>query len=676
MLKMYYSTLFNSFKESEIPEEKRDALTPVYKSIFNQFLDFNGLSLSSPVGEEIYNHESLGLFLETLDAKYSKGTVPGMRSKLRKIRNYAIKLSYNHDIAELQFGDSLLFVLKYKKMSGRKLAGLLGISSSAVNNWISGKKLPSTTHLDLIEKIEEILDIPTGVLLSKLGRVPHGEKRKRFEARERTPHGEENQKLSQKNYKLPYDDFPGNIKKDIEEMISFFTSDFPKMVQPKFVRAKKQKWKIKRGESGTAKMVVKDVTQFFGFLTADPNHEDPMQAGLGIPVKKLSLSCLVNIEFIYKYIQFRMLRKNGKLTTDIKRVLERIKALIRKKYGYLRQHTEIGKEYFVVSDGVFLTPYSKNRDNWSEQWDDLCEATYEFICDTIESSTFVSGVDTFKSIEKVVEGNIMPQIKEILIWSKRDADLKGLGVHTKAIKQRDYLLSLLLFLFELRIEHYEIMEFGRHIFELNGRMVLRIYREELKRPEILDSPYVTLTIPSDVANQIKIYKEQYRPHLYGADTSSRVFLGSVTGRKTEASLNGIEARSLAFAFKNVMLHYSDSDTGFGPHAVRKIVTSVLDRKRDLTDFDQAATLAMHTKKVSRDSYASNQVESAFNHYVHRLQQAGILKMPKGERRTIAVDEIEFNDLKLHNEELEKKLIEALEKLKDAEIKKETIELAS
>ncbi|OFZ25201.1 MAG: hypothetical protein A2381_12230 [Bdellovibrionales bacterium RIFOXYB1_FULL_37_110] len=88
-----------------------------------------------------------------------------------------------------------------------------------------------------------------------------------------------------------------------------------------------------------------------------------------------------------------------------------------------------------------------------------------------------------------------------------------------------------------------------------------------------------------------------------------------------------------------MTVYSNSNTGFGLHAVRKIITSVLDKKRDLADFDQAAKLAMHTPSVSRESYASHQTEAAFDHFVSRLQQAGVLEMPKGIKR-----KIEFNDL--------------------------------
>ncbi len=668
MLKIYYSTLLKNFTSSEIPEDKRETLAPVFSSILNQYLDYHGLSQSSPVGEELYDVEKLGLYFESLDESYKKGTIPGIKSKLRKIREFAIKLSYNHDILKLQFGDALAHVLKVKKMRGTKLAELLDLRPQTVTDWISGKHLPSYIHTDKVEIIEEILDIPKGILKSKLGRVAHGEKGKLFDARERTAHGMKNQELSTKSYKISIDLMPEKVQQDIETMISFFTSDFPQMIHPTFKRAKKQRWIIKshKEESGKAKMVIKDLEQFFGFLVAPADHEDPMCRGLGIPVENLSLALLMNIEFISKYIQFRLTRME-KLTTGMKRILDQFKVFCRKKYGYIRQHSEIGKEYFFIQNGKYVYPFhSSSTDEWISQWDQICENTHEYLEDTVEASTFTQGVDTFKPIEKIVESDILPQIKDITHWVRNDASLKGMGSIATAIKKRDSLLTLLIFLFELRIDHYAIMEFGKHIFELNGKLVLRIFRDELKRPEILDAPHVTLTIPKDVADEIIEYRDNHRPHLYGATANNKVFIGSPTGRKTPESLNGLQARSLSFAFKTLMTLYSNSDTGFGPHAVRKIVTSVLDRKRDLVDFDQAAKLAMHTPNVSRKSYAANQVETAFNHYVSRLQRAGVLKMPEGERRKIVVDEIEYNDLKLRVKELEQQLIETLEKLKNVE----------
>ncbi|MBL6991351.1 MAG: helix-turn-helix transcriptional regulator [Bacteriovoracaceae bacterium] len=665
MIKIYYSTLLKNYVSSELSEEKRDALSPVFSSILNQYLDYQGLSQSSPVGEELYDVEKLGLYFESLEDRYSKATIPGIRSKLKKIREFAIKLSYNHDIIKLQFGEALNHILKVKKVSGRKLAESLEVRPQTVTDWISGKFLPSYKHVGLVDKIEAIFEVPKGVLKSKLGKVTHGEKVKLFDARERTVHGQKNQELSQKGYKLPYNKFPQKVQDDLDTMVAFFTSDFPQVIHPNFKRAKKQRWKIKahKNESGKAKIVLKDVEQFFGFLVAPTDHKDPMQQGLGLPVEKLSLSLMMNIEFISKYVQFRMMRKD-RLTTGIKRILDQLKAFCRKRYGYIRQHTKLGQEYFTIQNGKYVYPYGGcNSEEWNDLWDKICESTFEYLEDTIESSNFTSDVDTFKPIENIVDTDILSQIKDITGWIRHDASLKGVGAVKTAIKKRDSLLTLLIFLFELRIDHYAIMEFDKHLFERDGKFLFRIFREELKRPEILKSPYVTLTIPDDVAAEIIEYRDVHRRHLYGADTSKKVFLGSPTGRKTADSINGLQARSLSFAFKTLMTLYSSSTTGFGPHAVRKIITSVLDRKRDLADFDQAAQLAMHTPTVSRESYAAHQVESAFNHYVSRLQRAGVLEMPKGERRKIEVDEIEYNDLVLRNKELEQMLIEAQEKLK-------------
>ena len=103
--------------------------------------------------------EKLGLYFESLEDRYSKATIPGIRSKLKKIREFAIKLSYNHDIIKLQFGEALNHILKVKKVSGRKLAESLEVRPQTVTDWISGKFLPSYKHVGLVDKIEAIFEV-------------------------------------------------------------------------------------------------------------------------------------------------------------------------------------------------------------------------------------------------------------------------------------------------------------------------------------------------------------------------------------------------------------------------------------------------------------------------------------------------------------------------------------
>ena len=350
--------------------------------------------------------------------------------------------------------------------------------------------------------------------------------------------------------------------------------------------------------------------------------------------------------------------RTKKLTTGVERILLDLKAFSQPEFGYIRQMSDVGKNFFLIKeDGNFEYPYQNisNESEWKNAWDQISDNTHRFLRKKISSSKFEPLVDDFKPVEDIIETDILGEIKEILLWIKNDANIKGQGPHDKAMKQRDYLLTLLLF--ELRIDHYSKMEFDKHLFKVNDGWKLRIFRDELKRPEILKNPHVTLDIPADVGKQIEEYKELYRSELYNAANSKKVFLGSRTGRKNAASLNGVQGPSLSHAFKVLMVLYSNSKTGFAAKHVKKIVSSVLDRKRDLSDFDDSATLALHTRRVSRESYTANQIQTAFNHYVHRLQRAGVLKMPSGERRKIMVDEQEYKNLIFKVKEQEEQIIE-------------------
>lgn len=649
------------FKESEIPPDKQETLFPVYSSIFNQFLEFHGLNLSSPVGEEIYDENKLGDYFEKLTEKYQSGTIPGIKSKLKKIREFAIKLSYNNEIQKLQFGESLSYVLKQKNMCGSELAELVGLEHrpGTISDWTTGRSIPSFQSLNVVAEIERVLEIPSGILKAKLGKVIHGQKCELFKNRERTEQGIKTQELKKYPYRLNPKEFSQDLQKELEDLIFFYTDDRFKNIDPSLKRTKKQRWGTKKGKCGTGKLLIKNFSNYCGFLTGALDNPEELQRGLGLSVDELSITLLLNPDFISKYLQFRHLRL-GKVTNGTKQVLIEFQRFCRPKYGYLRQRPDLGKKYFTINDsGLRVYPYKNLAEgqSWTEEWNKICDKTDEFFQEELEAYTFEPLTDNFKQIEKIADSDIMEEIKNILSWQKYAADMKGLPPHCRAMRQRDYILSLLLFLFELRIDHYALMEFDRHLYKENGAWKLKIFKIELKRPEVLKSEFVVLEIPEDVGHIIEEYQKKYRPLLYCAKSSKKVFLGSVTGRKNGKSVDGIEARSLSFAFKNMMTLYSKSETGFAAHAVRKLVSSVLDRKRDLSDFDVSATMALHSREVSRSSYTAGQVQAAFKHYVHRLQQAGILKMPEGQKREIKVDEENYNNLLLKNQEMERILIQ-------------------
>ncbi len=665
MLKMYYSTLLKSFVDNEILDDKRNKLSPVYKSILNKLLQFHGVTLQSPVGAEIFDIENLGLFFDSLNNNYKKGTLAGMRNKINNLRSYAIKLSYNHQIISLPFGESLTYILNQKSMSARSLAQSLKLPITTVTPWVSGKKIPSIKNIEELKKIEQFLELPPGMLREKLGKIVHGQKCEIFKNRERTEQGEKTQELKKYPYRLDPKKFPPKLQKELEDIIFFYTNDRFKQIYPRLKRSKQQRWRIKNGNCGTGKILIKDCSNYFGFLVAPAGHPEERQRGLGLNINDLNITLLFNRDFLEQYIQFRLLRLE-KATTGTEKIIESFRKFCRPKYGYLRQRVDLGQTFFTIDeDGNKVFPYQQleNKDDWNKKWDQICNEVNEYLAEELESYTFEPLVDTFKPIEKIIDSNITEEIKDILLWLKYDADLKGIGFFTKVMRQRDYLLSLMLFVFELRVDHYANMEFGRHLFKEDGIWKLRIYKDELKRPEVLNARHVTLEIPLDVGQQINEYKEKYRPYLYGADTSNKVFLGSVTGRKNNKSIEGVQSRTLSQSFKKLMVLYSKSDTGFAAHAVRKLVSSILDKKRDLSDFDHSATLAMHSREISRSTYTAGQIQAAFKHYIHRLQHAGVLKMPPDEKRKIIVDEQFHNELLLQVKEQERQIIELELKIK-------------
>jgi len=655
-MNLYYLTLLDLFKTQQLPFEKVNALFPVYSSILNQFLDFNGLSLGSLVGDELFDDTKLGLFFESLNGKYGPSSIPGMKSKLRKIRDHAIRISINSKIKNLNFAETLSFILKGQDMSGTALAEKLNMRPCTITNWISGKINPSFKSMDVVRKIEKLLDLPAMTLTEKLGKVVHGQKVAAVKARERSEVGIITSNLRKYPYSLSKKKFPEKITLDLKDFGEFHTCSFMAGIHQNFKRKKDhQFWEIKDGVSGREKTLIKDYSEFLGFLVSPATHKDDLCRGMDIPIDKLSIVCLLNKDFISGYVSFRE-KRVGKLTTGIERILIFISSCSQEKYGYLRQRFDLGKEFFrVAPDGTFEYPYSPQmtEEEWKKKWNEICDDTHEYVEDFLNSSVFESLVDPSAPIQEMIERNeVLKEVKEMLDWMKYDANIPGIAPYHKAQKKRDFLLVLLVFLFELRIDHYSKFELDKHFFKRDSKWFFRVFKKELKNPKVLKTSHVTLEIPLDVGELIDDYLKNYRHFFYGAETSKRFFLGSVTGRKTEVHDGKVQTRSLAAAFKSATIVYANNKTGYSPHAVRKIVTFVLDKKRDLSDYDYSAPMALHSRQTSRDSYSPDQVQTAFRFHVKQLQRSGILMMPENEGRKILVDETEYNTLVMKVRELE------------------------
>lgn len=653
--RLHYQTLLELFKAQELPQEKAEQLFPVYGSILNKHLEFFDLTLGHEVGKELFDESTLGLFFDSLEKKYSKNSIPGMRSKIYKLRDYAMRISINSQITNMNFPESLSFILKEKGLSGTGLAEKLDMRPCTVTDWISGKINPSYEHLETVKKIEKILDIPEGVLLTKLGKVIHGQKCALIKGRERTEIGILTQKLKQLPYSLHQKLFSEEVNEEISDLTSFHKEEHLEGKNKGFMRNKeKQKWNIKNGKCGKEIALKKDLSCYFGFLHCSPFVENKLKRGLGIAIANLNLALVANKDFIDNYISFRKERV-GILSTGIERILIVLNSLIKPKYGYLRQRPDIGKKYFTLSpSGKIEHAYSPSmtEEEWKERWNQICDKACTFIENFMSSNVFVSLIKPTAPIQDMIDREqVLPEVKEMLDMMKYDSDVPGLPPCIKAMKKRDYLLTLLLFLFELRINHYSHLKFDRHLYKVNGVWNFKIFKAELKNPDILQEDYVILKTPKDAGKIIDDYVENYRPLLCGAETSKHLFLGSVSGRKTADMQEMVQARSLAQAFKSATILYLDSKTGFGPHAVRKIVTFILDRKRDLEDYEQSAQMALHSRKTSRDSYSPNQVKSSFAYHVSKLQKAGILEMPENEDRKKLVSELEYNKLVLELNEL-------------------------
>ncbi len=391
-------------------------------------------------------------------------------------------------------------------------------------------------------------------------------------------------------------------------------------------------------------------------MTAPKDHAEPKQRGLGLPLELLSITVMINPVVFDLYAQFQATRKDGAYTTGLKDILKNGKALMRERYGYLRQRPDLGKELLLFGpDGTTspaCAPGTSDAD-WKSQWSKMADELFDQLDERFQSTEFTPYRDTFEPITAILESpNALGEIKTALQLMRTDAECKGQPKFEKAKRYRDFLSALFLFLFELRMKHYSELQLEKHLIQRDGKWFMKVLRNELKCPEVLADPFVLLELPEDVAGYVETYLKEHRPLLVGADQCSYFFLASRCSNSQRKGFYYLEPESISKAFSKNMFHYTASESGFGGHAVRKIVSSVLNMKNDYDDTAVSSGLAMNSGKVNKKHYTANYVQSCYSYHIHKLQEAGVLKMPAGLSRKVLVDEstLERQDFKIREQQ--------------------------
>jgi|GEM_PF-5494729 len=617
---------FYSLRLQERLKEKAPATIKVIKSYLGLIHDFTGKTWESAVEQEFLSEQEFERFLSNLAKTHGASTIASVKSKLGKVREVYLQLSLEQNLPDGSFSAVVGHLVKNSGKSISQVARDTGIKIITLDRWILGKHLPEAGHLNAVAELEKYFGLPADTLLNKLGSVVFGQRTLLEKQKSKLSHSDLSRRLKDSPYRYKLPGWGDELKREFDEIYHFYTDPIPSGPNTGLHRTKDQRWKIKHDKCSTRRHVKTMLETFFGALTQPCRANGA--SGLGIPKELMSLVLITNPELLEAFMRFQQVRI-GKITTGSEQLLKRALALLTPVYGFLRQRHDLASRYGILgpSGGLIFPLQHLSGPRLKDEWEQTCNDNYNKILHLLNSTDFAPYRDTKEPIRKILDsGDIAGELKSFISELKGNADASGIKPWEQARRQRDFLLVLFHFLFEFRSEHYSYLEIGRHLIKRNGLWAMKIYPEEFKSSGVFTESEFCLDLPSDVSRWINIYIDKYRPHLHKSE-SSYLFLASRNCNQERRTSDFLPPKSISKIFRKNTIWFSSSETGFSSQAARKLVSTMIHKKKVQDAANEAASaMAGHTTGVSQKYYqCHNAMQASFLLVVSIFQAAGIFE---------------------------------------------------
>lgn len=543
--------------------------------------------------------ESLELFRRNLDESgLSKSTIRDRISYMR--RWYTLYQMHRADDGRPKdFAQCLRGAMDESGQSSKLLAmDLSPLSEATIRAWSEGRQLPSRRKAEeYIPRLEHILDLPKGILMSRLGALwgdrPDNANRCLTDYRRR---------LSESN-KQPYhvNIPPPALQHEWLEFLRYKTSVIP----PKIKR--ETSWRIKEesrttGLGGWAtrlgNMVCPSAQVKWGLLGALYGYLVlPVdKGGKGMLLEKVAtLATLVDVELVKDYLEFRRERA-GAFNKATLSILQFICSVIRPGKGYLWQKQEFGQRFHA---GIL------SGEEWQQKCaDSHCEYT------TILKYLKEPGNTRMTRDPKEPIQNLLVMERPLvglleMVTRMEKAMPPAYWAQRRALHKRDILLVKMLICNPLRVHHFALMTYrqdnsGNLYQRPDGSWWLRFKASDFKNQRGAAKDDYDVQLSRWVWNNIEEYLAKYRQHLAGPETPY-VFRGM---KKNHANDSNMLKTALITSTLLKLTHlYIPLCPGFGPHAFRHIIA---------TDY-----ILNHPEGyVAAASILHDKIETVMEHYSH------------------------------------------------------------
>ncbi|HEX8721817.1 MAG TPA: hypothetical protein VF736_14375 [Pyrinomonadaceae bacterium] len=292
------------------------------------------------VGDELGRafSKSLDDYLKHLESKgCNTQTVSDRKSIAKMVRESWLQLCKEGQIPD-RFAEALDYLIRLHHASESDVEHELDLPHGLLREWISGEVAPSPWDPP-VRALEEYFAVKVGTLSAKLpltglqitGELPSKNTafRANLSALRSVPYGlTELTPLLLRQWRL------------IKE---FFTVPVVSALGP-YKRRGVWRDSPDTGECPTGDKHLRNMLCFFGFASLDPEAEEPLLRGKGLPPEQLTWAMVGVPEYVFDFLEFRRRRTHNNLFNAFtQNFLLWSMQLLRPETGFLWQHPEFGK---------------------------------------------------------------------------------------------------------------------------------------------------------------------------------------------------------------------------------------------------------------------------------------------------------------------------------------------
>ena len=567
-----------------------------FMTTLNAWLTILKLQNDSMVGDELSGSfdKSMTFFMdEMLLLGRSPRTVQDRCELMLRWRQYASEM-YCVDSLPADFSAALVEAMRRKGFTTGEVARAAAINIQTLRAWENGSHLPKGERMNSIERLEDVLHIPRGILLKRLGMRAMTWHASRVKRRElpvtRTKFGERMSRLVKT--KLRYILWPeGQLHTQWQAVIAYKTDAFRDDAKPG------NSWRMKSlGVSGarlnTASVLDNQVCasadaawgflgSYLGWLRL-PEHD-----GGGIPLERVkTLAWLLRDDKVLKYLAWRQ-RRSGVVHKGLLQVLNTACMLLRPQSGWLWRNSSLihtlRPEDIPIVVGADMPP-----NEIVSVWQNECARVHAVFLARAKKLS-ARGILSYSRDATEPIAAILADARPLRVAIEMIATLERSppplsATLSCAVWLRDIVLLKLLVSNPLRVSHFSIMTYRRdntgNIYKTtSGEWRLRFEAATFKNEKHAAQKDYDAGVPRFLWDDIERYIAEGRPNLLDVTTSEYFLLRSRAGPdKRDAqemlSRSGMwVSEGISVRVKELTLLLRPGCPAFRTHAFRHIVAT-------------------------------------------------------------------------------------------------------